>query len=446
VAENREYRRSRSGYHANTLAAAHTENAEYVEPDAEAIRRKAEQAEFTPVYIALFGQPGAGKSSLINAIVGQQVAKVGVENDVTTERTDYECNGLFLSDLPGYGTAKFPAATYREKFEITKFDIFLCVSAGKLKDDDIAFFRELVHAGKRCIFVRNKIDGEFEPGVTDLDIRARIAADFRNQVGGDPRIIFTSCRTLEGLDELITTIRNMLSGVKRDRFQRSAAAYSKEFLDAKRAACQAYALYAAGASAAANMVPVPGLGIAVDISSILTAMAKIRSDFNLTDARMDKFTHLMPGVGQLIKQVVTYATSEGAMLLLQRIGACMARPATGAAAAPTLLQPSRSGSMPGSSIRLFRRPFRGSFSTRSGSIAPRMVSMFAMAIASMMPSAVTTWIAECGRCVIGWCCAGLAKTNTTTRLPARAARQLPDHYLRVESTSTDDSPLRDALP
>jgi GTP-binding protein EngB required for normal cell division len=264
------------------------------------------------------------RSSLINAIAEQPLAPVGVENDVTTERTDYKWNGLVLSDLPGYGTAKFPAATYFKKFEINKFDIFLCVAAGKLKEDDIAFFGDLRHAGKRCIFVRNKIDAEFEPGVTDADIRTRIAESFRKQVGGDARIIFTSCRTLKGLDELMTTIMNTLSGVKRDRFQRSAAAYSKEFLDAKRAACQAYALYAAGASAAANMVPVPGLGIAVDISSVLTAMAKIRSDFNLTDTRMDKFAHLMPGVGQLIKQIVTYATSEGAMLLLKRVGAAAA--------------------------------------------------------------------------------------------------------------------------
>ena len=268
-------------------------------PDAEAIRRKAEEANNTPVYIALFGQPGAGKSSLINAIVGQPLAKVGVENDVTTKRMDYEWNGLFLSDLPGYGTAKFPASTYLEKFEITKFDIFLCVAAGKLKDDDVAFFRELVHAGKRCIIVRNKIDGEFESGVTDADIRARIAASFREQIGGDARIIFTSCRTMEGLAELMYAIMKTLSGVKRDRFQRSAAAYSKEFLDAKRAACQEYAWYAAGMSAAANIIPLPGLGIAADIATVLAAMTTIRSDFNLTAARMDKFTNLMPGVGPL---------------------------------------------------------------------------------------------------------------------------------------------------
>jgi predicted GTPase len=290
-----------------------------LEKDAEAIRRKAEEADKTPVYIALFGQPGAGKSSLINAIVGQPLAKVGVENDVTTERTDYEWNGLFLSDLPGYGTAKFPAATYLSKFEIAKFDIFLCVASGKLKDDDVSFFRELVHAGKRCVFVRNKIETEFEPGATEDEIRARIVASIREQVGSDAKVVFTSCRTMQGLDELMATIMRTLSGVKRDRFLRSAAAYSKEFLDAKRAACREYAWYAAGISAAANMVPVPGLGIAADISTVLAAMAKIRTDFNLTAARMDKFANLMPGVAPLINTVISYATGEGAMLLLKRV-------------------------------------------------------------------------------------------------------------------------------
>ena len=42
---------------------------------------------------------------------------------------------------------------------------------------------------------------------------------------------------------------------------------------------------------------------------------------------------------------------------VQREPLCMARPATGPAAVPTLLQPWRSGSTPGSSIRPFRRTF-----------------------------------------------------------------------------------------
>jgi hypothetical protein len=67
------------------------------------------------------------------------------------------------------------------------------------------------------------------------------------------------------------------------------------------------------------MVPVPGLGIAADISTVLAAMAKIRTDFNLTAARMDKFANLMPGVAPLINTVISYATGEGAMLLLKRV-------------------------------------------------------------------------------------------------------------------------------
>jgi predicted GTPase len=114
------------------------------QPNYEEIRENAEKAAKTPVYIALFGQPGAGKSSLINAITGQAgLAKVGVENEATSERKDFEWNNLILSDLPGYGTAKFPAETYRTQFKIDKFDLFLCVTSGKLKEDDIAFFREL---------------------------------------------------------------------------------------------------------------------------------------------------------------------------------------------------------------------------------------------------------------------------------------------------------------
>ncbi|WP_026440833.1 GTPase [Acidocella facilis] len=292
------------------------------EADYEEIRQNAEKSAKTPVYIALFGQPGAGKSSLINAITGKpDLVKVGVGNDETFEREDHEWNGLFLSDLPGYGTARFPADKYREKFKIDQFDIFLCVTSGKLKEDDILFFRQLRQDGKHCIFVRNKIDAEYQPGQTDADLRARIKENLAQQIGESVEVVFTSCRTGEGLDELQNAIEGSLVGVKRDRFNRSAAAYSKEFLEKKKKACREYALYAAGVSAAANMVPVPGLGIAVDVGAILGAMGLIRNDFNLTEARLDKFAHIAPNFAPIANQIISFATKEGVLQLLKRFAA-----------------------------------------------------------------------------------------------------------------------------
>ena len=57
-------------------------------------------------------------------------------------------------------------------------------------------------------------------------------------------------------------------------------------------------------------------------------------------------------------------------------------------------------SMLASSIRLSRRRFRGSCRARSGGIAPRTASTFAMAIASTTTPVATTGIANCFAAVI----------------------------------------------
>ena len=76
--------------------------------EAQRIRKLMEEEDRQTISIALFGQPGSGKSSLINRLIGQKLAPEGVRNDVTTERKEYEWNGLTLVDLPGYDTAKLP--------------------------------------------------------------------------------------------------------------------------------------------------------------------------------------------------------------------------------------------------------------------------------------------------------------------------------------------------
>ena len=66
-----------------------------IHDEAEKIRRKLDEENSTTVSVALFGQPGAGKSSLINKIVGKKVAEVGVETDKTVEAASYEVR-LFM--------------------------------------------------------------------------------------------------------------------------------------------------------------------------------------------------------------------------------------------------------------------------------------------------------------------------------------------------------------
>ena len=65
--------------------------------DAERIQEKIQKLDRENVTIVLFGQPGAGKSSLINAICGYEAAPVGVETDTTREPLFVEHGDVTLS-------------------------------------------------------------------------------------------------------------------------------------------------------------------------------------------------------------------------------------------------------------------------------------------------------------------------------------------------------------
>lgn len=289
-----------------------------INSEAEVIRQKLNEERAVLVSVALFGQPGAGKSSLINKIVGQKVAEVGVETDKTVEAASYETNGLRFVDLPGYGTKNFPKETYFNKFEIDKFDLFLCVSSGKLHQADSEFFQELVKRGKVCIFVVNKHDDLWEDGVSIEVLENRKRNDISKHVGQQVRIVFTSCKKNTGLDELITEIQENLEGAKCERWERSAKAYSIEFLKKKRLACEKYVSYASFAAAANGINPIPGVDVSVDITILIKLFKEIRDDYGLTDSFLgDLKQSSIPVIGRLANQVVQYAAKEGILILLK---------------------------------------------------------------------------------------------------------------------------------
>ena len=293
----------------------------------EKVRRRAKEESETRVRVGFFGQPGAGKSSLINAVAGQKLAKVGVSTDTTVRSEQYEWNNLLLIDLPGYGTAKFPAETYFEQFDILDLDVVLCITSGKFTDADTKFFRRLAEHGCRCIYVRAICDKIWEDDRTQAELRDEIRADFAAQIGHLYPLLFTSCRTKEGLDDLQKAIRAGLSRAKRDRYVRAAKAYSRDFLEEKRAACRRYATFAVGTAALGSMVPLPGVGVAADAIALGMIVKNVLGDYSIDIVQLaelvalgDLAPALVPGVRELIQ----LATREGLLWLLSSVAGNLA--------------------------------------------------------------------------------------------------------------------------
>ncbi|MGQ9847538.1 MAG: GTPase [Bacteroidales bacterium] len=285
---------------------------------AKSIRNKLSEEQKNPLKIALFGQPGSGKSSIINKLVGVNVVKTGVSTDKTVEAEIVSWNDLLLVDLPGYGTTKFPANEFFDKFNVDNFDLYLCVYSGKLHEADTNFFRELSSNGKICIFTRNFLDTIWQEGI-ELDfLKKEIIEDTRKQIGSEVNVYFTSCRTGEGLKELSEAIYNNLNEAQKAKWLRSAKAYSLEFLDKKRDESKEHISFAAGAALTNSINPLPGVDIGIDVAILLDLFASIRRTFGLTDQRLHSMDVAVPVLAPVVNNILKYSTKEGILILLKR--------------------------------------------------------------------------------------------------------------------------------
>lgn len=286
------------------------------------LKKKLESEENITISVALFGHSGAGKSSIINKLVGQRVADVDVQTDTTTVSKPYEWNGIYLTDLPGYNTKKFPANEYLEKFKIlTNYDLFICVFEGKLSKENAEFFSLLKKKGKICIFVRNKADQIWDEEKSYEFLKIGIEEDLKKQINSFvENVVFTSCRDNLGFDVLQKDILAVLDQSKRSRWIKSSKAYSFDFLEKKKEEARKMTIRYAGISAANGLNPIPGLDVTVDISTLLALFSKIRTIYGLTDDNIEKYKLISPTSMQIGNSILKFATKEGLLILLKRFG------------------------------------------------------------------------------------------------------------------------------
>jgi uncharacterized protein len=116
--------------------------------------------------VAVFGTGSAGKTSLINALVGRMVGEVGATMGTTTTGATHKLKlkgvdrEILIADTPGILEAG-AAGTEREREArklATEADLLLFVLDGDLRQSEYKPLVDLIDIGKRSIVVLNKID------------------------------------------------------------------------------------------------------------------------------------------------------------------------------------------------------------------------------------------------------------------------------------------------
>ncbi len=248
--------------------------------------------EQTQVRVGLIGRSGTGKSSLINAMVGETLAQVGVV-ETTMKPQEYEYNGLILVDLPGCGTPKFPAKTYASSMHLESYDALILVVSDRWFEDDAALLDQIIQELRVPYFiVRTKFDlavqdGHFDHGFTEEEVRAKIENNLRSYLGDAAidKLYLVSARfpARYDLPRLLEDVCACLEGMKRERLEAVLAAWTPQGLERKLRVGKHIVHWHAIMAAANGMNPIPGLDISVDLSILVAMVNKIKAIYHIHD-------------------------------------------------------------------------------------------------------------------------------------------------------------------
>ncbi|MEL6221501.1 MAG: GTP-binding protein [Cyanobacteria bacterium J06627_8] len=116
--------------------------------------------------VAVFGTGSAGKTSIVNAILGRPPQGIGAPIGTTTEITTYRCrfknvaSDIQITDTPGLSDASALGneREYEAKRIATESDLLIFVIDNDLRQSEYERLKQLIAMGKRSILAFNKID------------------------------------------------------------------------------------------------------------------------------------------------------------------------------------------------------------------------------------------------------------------------------------------------
>lgn len=317
--------------------------------------------------LAIVGGTGVGKSSLVNAVFGRDLAKVGKGLPVTRGVHYYNDDILGIWDLEGFeiGTAEQPADILRRHLEtiagrppIEQISVvWYCVLSQlpRLTERDIAMIRELDARGLPVVLVLTKVDWVRNPvtgrrsAPDDVQEFADWLEDPRDEDGQRieipiRRVILTSASGKHGkgkghgLGDLVTETLALSPENEKDAFRIAQRLNLPWKRDMARRVIGAATTAAVGAAA----VPVPVADAAILAPIQLGMMGRIAVIFDLEMKTMlsagglaqlgvqlagkslaTSFLKIIPGAGSVINAGVagalTAATGEGWMRLCEQV-------------------------------------------------------------------------------------------------------------------------------
>nr|XP_028596131.1 interferon-inducible GTPase 5-like [Podarcis muralis] len=268
------------------------------------VKEELEELENTELHIAITGETGSGKSSLINALRGLKgeddgAAPVGVTETTLNPNVYVHPNypKVKFWDLPGIGSPDFSPDSYLKKVDFQRYDFFIIVGSERFQCNHINLAQAIQKMEKKCYFVRSKVDSDLSnmersyPNTFNAEevlekmrneFKKQLKKCFRNTI---PQVFLISSWDLDKYDfpRLVETLEKDLPSLKRLAFLLSIPMFSPEFKEKKKSVLKSQLWKISLVSAGINAIPLPGLPLVCDESLLLKSVVDFYKMFELDD-------------------------------------------------------------------------------------------------------------------------------------------------------------------